>query len=204
MEREHLLGGDIWEELVASTDGEIRSYLAGASRDGYFNKTHETFRFTQKSHTYIFLIDCMLRGLGYSRCGWKEGDREMHVLEAYSFDPRGYVPATPKESAAFVRGYFDAEGGVPHKLEDRMYIQLCQKDWSDLSAVRERVVQAGITCGRLHNPSSGVDPNYWRFYVSCASHEEFWRRIRCCHPVKRGIFIDRFGELPPLGPRIQF
>lgn len=92
---------------------------------------------------------------------------------------------------AFARGYFDAEGGVPVQQSSRFYIQLVQKDHSDLDRLRRILEQAGICCGRLHNPSRRSDPDYWRFYILAASHQDFIRVIGSWHPRKRQLLLRR-------------
>jgi hypothetical protein len=43
----------------------------------------------------------------------------------------------------------------------------------------------GIDCGRIHNPSRLVDPEYWRFYVRARSHKRFMTLVGSWHPRKR-------------------
>ncbi len=89
------------------------------------------------------------------------------------------------------RGYFDADGGVPRDPEARFYVQLVQKDLPDLERVRMILESLGVRCGRIHNPSIRVDPDYWRFYVLSASHEDFIRRVGSWHPRKRQLLEAR-------------
>ncbi len=44
-------------------------------------------------------------------------------------------------------------------------------------------------CGRIHNPSLTVDPNYWRFYVPSAGHRRFMEVVGSWHPRKR-LLVD--------------
>jgi hypothetical protein len=107
------------------------------------------------------------------------------VIETtYELDGLDHFP-DEFQRAAFVRGYFDAEGGIPRNPNDRFYLQFVQKDYADLAKLRSVLVNMEISCGRLHNPSARIDPNYWRFYVLARSHQEFLSRIGSWHPRKR-------------------
>jgi hypothetical protein len=101
------------------------------------------------------------------------------------------IISSDREAAEFARGYFDAEGGVPRKRQDRFYIQLVQKDRDDLERVWRYLDELDIRCGRIHNPSWRVDPGYWRFYVLSGSHEDFIRRVGSWHPRKRPLLEFR-------------
>ena len=92
---------------------------------------------------------------------------------------------------AFVAGYFDAEGGIPHDPQARFYVQFVQKDRRDLTVVRETPEGLGVTCGVLHVPSKRVDPDYWRFFVRSCGFDRFLEVIRPWHPAKRLRFEDR-------------
>ncbi len=117
------------------------------------------------------------------------------IESTFPFEP--VVPLGSIEMRrAFARGYFDAEGGVPRKDAARFYIQLCQKDYGDLSALQSVLSDLDIRTGRLHNPSRRVDPDYWRFYVATCSHARFVADVGSWHPVKRALLLKRF---PPRG-----
>jgi hypothetical protein len=85
----------------------------------------------------------------------------------------------------YVRGYFDSDGGMPRDPKARLYFQLCQKDQRSLDAVVSILESSGIQCGRVHNPSERVDPEYWRVFVRSRSHESFMRFVGSWHPAKR-------------------
>jgi hypothetical protein len=46
----------------------------------------------------------------------------------------------------------------------RLYLQLTQKNRESLDALKDILESWHIECGRIHNPSHRVDPNYWRFF----------------------------------------
>jgi intein-encoded DNA endonuclease-like protein len=90
----------------------------------------------------------------------------------------------------YMRGFFDAEGGVPRNGK-RFYIQLAQKDYAKMSAVKKILREIGIESGKIHNPSKRVDPDYWRIFVPVRHHRAFAERIGSWHPVKSKIFSER-------------
>ncbi|MBI1812862.1 LAGLIDADG family homing endonuclease [Candidatus Peregrinibacteria bacterium] len=96
-----------------------------------------------------------------------------------------------EEKVAYIRGYFDAEGGIPHSKKAPFYIQLCQKHKLEMKRVKLILEALGIQCGKIHNPSKDVDPNYWRLSVRARSHRNFIRVIGLWHPRKRTILQRR-------------
>jgi intein/homing endonuclease len=92
---------------------------------------------------------------------------------------------------AYVRGFFDAEGGMPHDSSARLYFQLCQKNYQRLDTVKAILSSWGILSGRIHNPSWRADPNYWRLYVASQSHQRFMWLVGSWHPSKRQLIQTR-------------
>jgi hypothetical protein len=153
-------------EIDRATSGEIRAYLQGASRDGTFNRLHNTLRISQADVRWLRVLQRLLERLGKRSWMYREGTRNVWVIETtWRLEARETV-RTPGETAAFVRGYFDAEGGVPTDARARFYIQLVQKNHEDLARTRDLLEKLGVRCGRLHNPSVRQDPGYWRFYCA--------------------------------------
>jgi hypothetical protein len=95
---------------------------------------------------------------------------------------------------SYVRGYFDAEGGMPRFARARLYLQLSQKNRASLEVLTKILEHEGICCGRLHQPSAAVDPDYWRFYVRAGSHDRFMRIIGSWHPRKREQIAQRCAQ----------
>ncbi|OGG72269.1 hypothetical protein A3E65_02015 [Candidatus Kaiserbacteria bacterium RIFCSPHIGHO2_12_FULL_56_13] len=126
---------------------------------------------------------------------YREGKRDVYDLETtaefldFKFDPRSLK--TREEQASYIRGFFDAEGGIPHSRIAKFYIQLVQKDQEKMQAIKSILQSLGIKTGALHNPSRRVDPNYWRCFVATASHADFARIIWSFHPLKRARFAER-------------
>jgi intein/homing endonuclease len=96
-----------------------------------------------------------------------------------------------EERIAYIRGFFDAEGGIPRSLLSKRYIQLVQKDKPKIAMLKDWLNEIGITTGKIHNPSKQVDPDYWRIFVSRQSILPFVSEIGSWHPRKRAIFDRR-------------
>ena len=172
---------------------EIKAYLQGALHDAY--RRENRIRFSQKGTEWLTVLKDLLNHLGYRSWMYREGNRDVYDLETtaefldFKFDPLSLK--TSKEKAAYIRGFFDAEGGIPHNRNAPFYIQLVQKDRRKMQVFKELLQLLGIKTGVLHNPSHRVDPNYWRCFVRAASHSDFARIIGSWHPMKRARFEER-------------
>ena len=133
----------ILEETSAADAREVRAYLLGAARDATFNRLHRTLRFAQSDVRWLIVLKILLLRLGSRSWIYREGCRNVWVLETTWRLPRDRQLATLGEKSAFVRGYFDTEGGVPRRPGARFYIQLVQKDRLDLSHVRQLLEELG-------------------------------------------------------------
>lgn len=183
-------------ELLAANAKGLEAYLQGALRDGTRSERHRTHRIGQSDPGWLSLLGSALDILGYGSWTYREGlSRKLWVLEttapflSLNYDPAPLVGLP--EGLHYVRGYFDAEGGMPRSPESRLYIQFCQKDSASLEAVLGILESWGISCGRIHNPSQRVDPDYWRFYVRHESHERFMKFVGSWHPRKREQIATR-------------
>jgi hypothetical protein len=180
-----------WEIQVASKR-QLLAYLAGARRDGTVSERHNTVRISQKGTGWISVLLRIFERLGRRAWAYEEGHRGVWVIEATRTGlDVGVVEEC--ERAAFVRGYFDAEGGVPQQPSARFYVQFVQRDRADLALVRQLMCTLDIMSGRLHNPSSRVDPHYWRFYVAASSHRRFIESVGSWHPRKRHLLKARLA-----------
>ena len=172
---------------------EIEAYLQGALHDAYRRKNR--IRFSQKGTEWLTIIKDLLNHLGHKSWMYREGMRDVYDLETtavfldFKFDPRSL--RTSSEIAAYIRGFFDAEGGIPHARSAKFYIQLVQKDRKKMQTLKELLQSLGIKTGVLHNPSRRVDPNYWRCFVSTASHMDFAKVVGSSHPAKQARFRER-------------
>lgn len=175
------------------SDSEIKAYLQGALHDAY--RRGNRIRFSQKGTEWLTVLKNLLDKLGYKSWMYREGSCDVYDLETtavfldFKFDPRSLK--TREEITAYIRGFFDAEGGIPHSRSVKFYIQLVQKDREKMQLLKELLQSLGIRTGTLHNPSSRIDPNYWRCFVSTASHADFARIIGSLHPMKRARFVER-------------
>jgi hypothetical protein len=178
-------------ELLEADARETRAYLLGALRDGTFNRFHGTIRISQADRRWLLALQELFLKLGSRSWIYREGRRNVWVVETTHRLGGEETAFGIRERVAFIRGYFDAEGGVPRKREDRFYVQFVQKNRPDLERVRQWLESLGVECGVIHNPSVRIDSNYWRFYVLRRSHEDFIRRVGSWHPRKRLLLDER-------------
>lgn len=172
----------------SSTRRILGAYLLGVKHDGTYNKRHKTWRIGQKLLSFLEKIQNLLKQCGYKSWIYREGKkRNFWILETTCelFNRKNFN-FSQKEKIAYISGYFDSEGGVPYN-NNEFYIQFVQKNKPDLEKLRKYLEQSDIKCGIIHNPSSKVDANYWRFFISRKSHGKFCCLIRSRHPVKSKI-----------------
>jgi hypothetical protein len=191
---------ELLNEVRGASPEEIAAYLLGAAHDATFSARHRTTRFGQSDSRWLDVLRVALSSLGYQSWSYREGaSRALWVLET-SWQPRAVPICMESQVRGYVRGYFDAEGGVPRSPTARMYIQFVQKDRADLEMCRKDLMRLGVSCGKVHNPSVRVDPDYWRFYVPVQSHVAFATAIGSWHPRKREI-LGRTGNSLPTSDR---
>ncbi len=170
----------------------LQAYLQGALHDGTRSELHRTHRFSQKGTEWLDRLATILTFLGHRSWMYQEGrHRQVFALETSAsfldvdFDP-DQLESEP-ERIAYARGYFDAEGGLPQNSTARFYVQFTQKDRCELGKVKLILEELGIVCGRMHNPSVRVDPDYWRFFIRTKSHLAFASHVGSWHPIKERI-----------------
>ncbi len=173
----------------------IMAYFLGALHDGTFS-SNGRFRISQKGDDWLKILRSFLKEIGFSAWIYQEGrTRDIYVLETlakfldFQFNPE-YLK-TQEEKTAYIRGFFDAEGGIPHNKQDRFYIQLTQKDRAKIEKIKFILDGLGIQTGKIHNPSYRVDPNYWRIYILAKSHKLFIEKVGSWHPKKISILKNR-------------
>ncbi len=176
------------------TRGQILAYLHGAMHDASLNKKTRT-RFTQKNREWLVVLQELLASIDSRSWIYREGKtRNVYALETVSKDLNFAFRASSiketNEMKLYIRGFFDAEGGVPH-TSDRFYIQLVQKNREKVETLKRMLEHLGIRSGKVHNPSEKIDPNYWRIFISTADHKKFAKEIGSFHPVKQEIFLKR-------------
>ena len=160
-----------------------KAYLLGALHDGTVRKL--TYRIVQKDQEYIEFLVKEIKNLGQKAWMYKEGKtRNLYVAEFSKSFLKDFVIESNQDRVDYIRGYFDAEGGVSRDPKVRYYLYFAQKNLKDLKQIRQWLEEFGIKCGSIHNPSKMVDPNYWRFFISIQSYEKFAQLIGSWHPFK--------------------
>ncbi len=164
-----------------------KAYLLGALHDATERKT--TYRISQKSKEYVKFIAKGIKALGRKAWVYREGkDRNVYVVEFSKSWLKGFKLKTLKQKVDYIRGYFDTEGGITKSIKVRYYIYFAQKDRKDLSQVRSYLKDLKISCGKIHNPSKRVDPDYFRFYILSKSWNDFALKVGSFHPDKIKCF----------------
>lgn len=160
-----------------------KAYILGALHDSTERKY--TYRISQKSKDYVEIISKGIKSLGFKSWTYREGkDRNVYVVEFSKKVVSDYFISTYKDKTDYIRGYFDAEGCIPRNLNSRYYIYFAQKNKIDLLELRSYLIDVGIQCGKVHNPSKKIDPDYYRFYVLAKSHKRFSNLVGSLHPEK--------------------
>lgn len=161
-----------------------KAYLIGALHDATVRKN--TFRLGQKSYQYVLKISEGIKNLGGKSWVYQEGsDREFYIVEFSKNFLANFQIESNQDKLDYIRGYFDTDGGIAKNNNVRYYIYFAQKDLTDLQYVRNLLVTNNIKCGTIHNPSCKIDPNYWRFYISAKSYQDFAIKIGSWHPDKQ-------------------
>ena len=166
-----------------------KAYLLGALHDGTVRRL--TYRIVQKEREYIEFLVKGIQSLGQKAWMYKEGnDSQLYVAEFSKSFLKDFVIANKRDKIDYIRGYFDAEGGVSRDSKVRYYLYFAQKNLKDLQQVRVYLCELGIYCGIIHNPSRRVDPNYWRFFISVKSYTKFAQLIGSWLPIKSQFLKD--------------
>jgi len=166
----------------------LRSYLLGAMHDGTVH--HRTIRISQREEEYVLLLKSLILGVGKRAWTYREGrSRNLYVVEFSRTLLEGQRVQARSDIIHYARGYFDAEGSVASPAASDPYLYFCQKNRSDLEALRCFLSVLGIGCGKLHNPSRRADPDYWRFFVSRRALRRFVRIVGSWHP-RKVVWLD--------------
>ncbi len=161
-----------------------KAYLLGLLHDG--TKRIKTIRIVQKEKDFIEFVMKGIHSLGQNAWMYKEGkSRNLYVVEFSKSFLNEYIITSEKDKIDYIRGYFDAEGGISRSSSVRYYLYFAQKNLHDLEEVKTYLEDIGIKCGKVHNPSSLIDPDYWRFFISSKSYTDFARIIGSWHTTKK-------------------
>src|SRR3989304_5798537 len=165
-----------------------RSYILGAMHDGTVRR--RTIRISQREESYVAFLRNLVRSMAGGAWTYKEGrSRRLYVVEFSRSFMRNHRIRTRKDRVDYVRGYFDAEGGVPRTMSHGPYLYFAQKDLKDLKYLLGILLKLGISCGQMHRPSWRADPEYWRFYVKRKSIRLFVALVGSWHPRKGGLLL---------------
>ena len=144
-----------------------------------------TYRIATKNFNFAKIIREGILKLDSKAWIYKEGKkRNLWIVEFSKILLKEFKIKSKQNKIDYIRGYFDAEGGISQSSKVRFYIYFCQKDKIDLEEVKNYLLELGISCGVIHNPSKKVDPNYFRFFVSSKSYKDFAKIISSDHPEK--------------------
>ncbi len=177
------LSGDAVETTRQRLLQTVKAYLLGAIHDATERKL--TFRISQKHEAYPVFIKKLLARIGKKAWIYKEGKtRKVYIVEFSKAFLKGFKVNSPEEKKYYTKGYFDSEGGITKNSKLRLYIYFAQKNKLDLEEVRNFLLELGISCGIIHNPSRKVDPDYWRFFIRAKSYKDFSKIIGSWHPEK--------------------
>ena len=160
-----------------------QSYLLGVLHDATVRKT--TYRIATKNRTFAEILKQGIINLGSRSWIYKEGrKRNLWIVEFSKTLLKNVKVSSKVNKIDFIRGFFDAEGGIARDPKVRFYLYFCQKNLKILKDIKGYLSELGIRSGEIHNPSKKVDPNYWRFYISKVSYRDFANLISSNHPEK--------------------
>lgn len=156
-----------------------KPYLLGLLHDA--TERRNTFRIGTSSFRFSCIVRDGIEDLGFRAWTYREGrSRHLWVIE-FSKNPLKDVEILRiQDKIDYIRGYFDAEGGIAKSPTVRFYIYFAQKNRKDLEVLKGYLEEIGLSCGKVHNPSRREDPNYWRFFIRSKSYSDF---VRCIVPL---------------------
>lgn len=95
----------ILNEVNRATPEEANAYLLGAVHDGTFNRFHRTMRIAQADQRWLQVLQVLFRTLGCRSWIYREGSRNVWVVESSCQLRKDNPFPTELEMIAFVRGY---------------------------------------------------------------------------------------------------
>lgn len=160
-----------------------KAYLLGLLYDASVRKT--TYRIASKCNDFALTIKEGINLLGRKAWVYKEGkNRNLWIIEFSKSLLSNVKVLSLHDKIDFIRGFFDAEGGIAKSENVRFYLYFCQKDKKILDKIKGYLKELGIYSGVIHNPSVKADPNYFRFFINSRSYKDFARIIGSNHPEK--------------------
>ncbi len=163
-----------------------KTYLLGILHDATVRKN--TYRISTKNYDFAYFLKVGIGDLGRKAWIYKEGkNRNLWIVEFSKSLLSKVKIKSRKDKIDFIRGFFDAEGGIAKDPKVRFYLYFCQKDKKVLVRIKKYLSKLKIGSGVIHNPSKRADPNYWRFFIKAKSYKDFVRVINSNHPDKFAI-----------------
>jgi len=163
-----------------------RAYLLGVLHDATEKRT--TYRIATNSQLFAQVLKNGIKKLSSGAWIYKEGkERNLWIVEFPKSLLNNFKIISSLDKIDYIRGYFDAEGGVAKSKKVRFYLSFSQKNKKDLSEVRNFLEENKIASGVIHNPSKKVDPDYWRFFIRAISYLRFIKLIGSFHPEKSNL-----------------
>ena len=163
-----------------------KAYLLGVLHDATVKRT--TYRIATKSQPFTQVLKNGIKKLGSGAWIYKEGkERNLWIVEFPKSLLNSFKIKFNSDKIDYIRGYFDAEGGVAKSRKVRFYLSFSQKNKKDLSGVKKFLEENKIASGIIHNPSKRVDPNYWRFFIRAKSYLRFIKLVGSFHPEKSNL-----------------
>ena len=163
-----------------------KAYLLGLLHDA--TERPYTYRIGQNNREFVELTARKVRELGAKAWTYREGQkRNLFIVEFRKSLLRNLKIRSNRDKTDYIRGYFDAEGGIAKSPKVRFYLYFAQKNLKDLAQVKTYLEELKIQCGKIHNPSKKADPNYFRFFVSARSYRDFAEKIGSWHPEKKTL-----------------
>ena len=145
-------------ELLATDAKSLEAYLQGALRDGTRSVQHRTHRIGAAERDWLVLLKDILASAASAAGSTVRGQagttgssrpgRHSSIYRSMPADSLGL-----HAGLTYVRGYFDADGGMPVNPGARLYFQFAQSSRDSLRAVAANLEVWGIATGRIHNPS---------------------------------------------------
>ena len=163
-----------------------KAYLMGLIHDA--TERRLTFRIAQKSKHFLVYLKTKMQKIGIRSWIYREGKlRQVWILEFSKKHLDNVVIFSQKSKIDYLRGYFDAEGGIAKSPNVRFYLYYCQKNFDEMLQNKAWLEDIGISCGVIHNPNRKTDPDFWRFYIRANSYGKFAQKIGSLHPDKLPI-----------------
>jgi len=163
-----------------------KCYLLGILHDA--TKRRTTYRVATKNYNFALILKNAILNLGRKAWIYKEGKtRNLWIVEFSKSLLKEVKIKSRQNKLDYIRGFFDAEGGIAKDPKVRFYLYFCQKNENSLKETKRYLSEFGIKSGIIHNPSRKIDPDYWRFFVKADSYKDFARKISSNHPEKFAI-----------------